>query len=244
MNPDFPNFFHTQNGRQTTRVVLFLLVAAAIWGGYFRWRPPRPMLHLSHLEHLGEVPQVALTFDDAPHPLTTPLLLTALKRTGVKASFFVVGDGLQLYPELSARMVEEGHRLANHSQYHINMTRLSPAEYAHEVHNCFVAMDAVYADAGISTTPTRLFRPPGGGLNRDVMNYLFQNQVTLAWWSNNVGDWTRPPAWKIARGVKANLRAGDIVLLHDAGPGTAQALASIVKEARAQGLQFVPMPEN
>ena len=237
-------FLRTHSARQATRVGLFLLVVAAIWAGYFRWRPPVPMLHLSHIEHMGETNAVALTFDDAPHPLTTPLLLSALQRTGVKASFFVVGDGLKFYPELSARIVQDGHRLANHSQYHINLTRLSPAEYAHEIQSCFVAIDAVYADAKIPTTPTRLFRPPGGGLNRDAMLYLLKNDVTLAWWSNNVGDWTRPAAWKIARGVKANLRGGDIVLLHDAGPGTAQALGSIVKEARERGLQFGPMPES
>jgi peptidoglycan/xylan/chitin deacetylase (PgdA/CDA1 family) len=69
--------------------------------------------------------------------------------------------------------------------------------------------------------------------------------VTLAWWSNNVGDWARPPAWKIADGVKAHLTPGDIILLHDApgGYGTPQAVPAIVRAARLQGLECVVMPE-
>jgi peptidoglycan/xylan/chitin deacetylase (PgdA/CDA1 family) len=68
--------------------------------------------------------------------------------------------------------------------------------------------------------------------------------MTLAWWSNNPGDWARPPAWKVADMVKARLAPGDILLLHDAGPGTPQALFSIAKEGRSRGLKFVVMPET
>lgn len=223
----------------------FAAVAVAIWAGYFHWRPPTLVLGLKHIEHWGrEEQKVSLTFDDAPHPLTTPLLLAALKRTGVKGSFFVVGDGLRFYPEISERIVRDGHLLANHSQYHINLTRVSPAEYGHEILTCFKFIDQVYAKANIKQPPTRLFRPPGGGLNREVMKFLHANDVTLAWWSNNVGDWSRPPAWKLASEVKANMRAGDIILLHDAGVGTPQALPNIIKEARARGFALEPMPER
>jgi len=231
--------------RRNIRYLGFAAATAAIWLGHCWWRPPAPELGLGHVERWPHGQQkVSLTFDDAPHPLTTPLLLASLKRTGVKASFFVVGDGLRFYPEIAERIVRDGHRLANHSQYHINLTRVSPAEYAHEIQTCFKFIDQTYASAGIKHQPTRLFRPPGGGLNRKVMRYLYANDVTLAWWSNNVGDWVRPPAWKIASEVKANLRAGDIILLHDAGIGTPQALPSIIKEARNLGLSFEPMPEG
>ncbi|HVF11231.1 MAG TPA: polysaccharide deacetylase family protein [Abditibacteriaceae bacterium] len=215
----------------------FLLVTAAIWSGYFTWRPPAPMLGLRHVEHLErDSPHVALTIDDAPHPFTTPLLLAALRRANVKATFFVVGDGMRLYPELAQRIVGEGHRLANHSQYHHNLARISPAEYEHEIDTCFAAI-------GRAGQSTRLFRPPGGGLNRDVMRYLYDNDVTLAWWSNNVGDWSPQPAWKIARRVEAQLRPGDILLLHDAMTSTPQAIPAIVKAVRRRGLDFVVMPE-
>lgn len=234
--------------RRAARWMSFAFVTAAIWSGHNTWRPAAPILGLRHIEHLGLArPEVSLTFDDAPHPLTTPLLLAVLRRTGVKATFFVVGDGMRLYPELARRIVQDQHALANHSQYHHNLTRVASAEYAHEVQTCFRAIRGAGQEDGDNVQPwatTRLFRPPGGGMNREVMQYLYDNDVTLAWWSNNVGDWSRPPAWKIATQVKASLRPGDIILLHDAGTGTPQAIPSIVKEARLRGLQFVPMPER
>jgi peptidoglycan/xylan/chitin deacetylase (PgdA/CDA1 family) len=230
--------------RRAARYALFALLTVVIWAGYFRWRPPGPILGLRHIEHWGDTPTVSLTFDDGPHPLMTPLLLAALKRADVRASFFVVGDGLRLYPELAYRMVRDGHELANHSQYHYNLTRISPAEYEHEIQNCFGAIRHVYQSAGMKPNNTKLFRPPGGGLNRAAMDYLYRNDVTLAWWSNNVGDWARPPAWKVWTGVRDTLRPGDIILLHDAGIGTAQAVPAIVKSARQQGLEFLPMPES
>jgi peptidoglycan/xylan/chitin deacetylase (PgdA/CDA1 family) len=215
----------------------FLLATAAIWAGYFAWRPPAPMLALRVVTFMPpESNQVALTFDDAPHPLTTPLLLGVLKRADIKATFFVVGDGLKLYPQLAQRIVQDGHKLANHSQHHINLTKVAPANYPREIDGGFAAI----AGAG---QRTRLFRPPGGGLDRSAMNYLYQNQVTLAWWSNNIGDWAPLPAWKIAHHVNTTLRPGDIVLMHDAGTSTPQAIPIIVREARKRGLQFVTMPE-
>jgi peptidoglycan/xylan/chitin deacetylase (PgdA/CDA1 family) len=224
--------------------IAFSLAAATIWGGYFLWRPPLPMLFMKHEEHLGNDSQeIALTLDDSPHPLTTPLLLASLEHANVKATFFCVGEGLKLYPELAHRMVAEGHHLANHSHPHHNLTTVPPDTYSEHVDACFAKIREVGEDAGIPSD-TRLFRPPGGGMNRDVMNYLYQSGDTLAWWSNNVGDWTCPPAWKIAEGVKANLKAGDILLLHDGGTGTPQAIPAIVKAARARGFKFILMPEE
>ena len=220
------------------RALFFALATLGIWAVYAWWRPPAPILGLGHVEHLGrESGQVALTFDDAPHPLMTPMLLASLKRNGIHATFFCISDGLRMYPELASRIVKDGNKMANHSHYHHNLTRVAPCEYEHEVKDCFVTI-------GEMGQQTRLFRPPGGGLDRSVMNYLYANNYTLAWWSNNAGDWTCPPAWKIANRVLSNLRSGDILLLHDAGVGTPQALNRLVREARHRGLTFVTMPEK
>jgi peptidoglycan/xylan/chitin deacetylase (PgdA/CDA1 family) len=234
------------NERLWLRVLAFSLLTVTIWGAYFWWRPPAPMLWLQQQAHMGHNSQaVSITFDDAPHPLTTPLLLASLQRANAKATFFVVGDGLRLYPELARRIVQEGHTLANHSQKHNNLTRLTPAQYEAEIQPCYDLIRQVYRDAGKAEEP-RLFRPPGGGMNRDVMQYLYDNKMVLAWWSNNVGDWTRPPAWKINDQVKANLHPGDIILLHDGpgGYGTPQAIPAIVRAARRQGLECIPMLET
>ncbi len=246
MSPDIFQNLASEPEKQRASVwswVLFLLAAPIFCALYFLWRPPAPMLFLKHQETLGKDSRdVALTIDDTPHPLTTPLLLASMKHSDVKATFFCIGEGLRLYPELSHRILSEGHRMANHSQPHHNLTTVHPAFYPQHVDACFSAIETAGKDAKIPMQ-TRLFRPPGGGLNRDLMDYLYRRGDTLAWWSNNVGDWTCPPAWKIADGVKANLKAGDILLLHDGGTGTPQAIPSIVKEARKRDLGFVFMPE-
>ena len=181
--------------------------------------------------------EVSMTFDDAPHPLTTPLLLAALKGSHIQGSFMCVGNNLVLYPELARRMVEEGHRLADHSQYHHNLTTVTPAEYDHEVETCFKVIAS-------HDEQTELFRPPGGGLNRSEMQFLYDHNVTLAWWSNNVGDYEVPDSWTIAHMVTANLRPGDILLLHDELTSTPKAVPLIAKEAFKRGYKFVPMPET
>jgi peptidoglycan/xylan/chitin deacetylase (PgdA/CDA1 family) len=227
------------------RYASFVLLTAFIWVGYGLWRPPGPILHLRHREHMGrESRAVSLNFDDAPHPVITPLLLASLQRSGVKASFFVVGDGLRRYPELAHRLVAEGHLLANHSYHHRNLNYVDPSEFDLEIGSAFAAIDRTYRAAGSNRT-SRMFRPPGGGLNRAAMRYLWRNDIELAWWSNNVGDWARPPGWKIVSHVNGRLQPGDIILLHDApgGYGTAQAIPAIVRSARRKGLSFVPMPE-
>ena len=226
------------------RALLFAIGSALALGLYAWWRPPAPMLWLQTTTHLGrESKQVALTIDDSPHPLTTPLLLAALDHADVKATFFSVGENLKLYPELAHRIVAEGHALANHSQPHHNLTTVAPRDFPAHIDAGFLAINAVEKDAG-KTAQSTLFRPPGGGLDREVIAYLYRKNYTLAWWSNNVGDWTCPPAWKIADGVKANLRPGDVLLLHDGGTGTPQALGSIAKDVRARGLEFVLMEQG
>ena len=226
------------------RALLFLLGSAVSLALYLWWRPPAPMLYLRHSENLGRASRhIALTIDDSPHPLTTPLLLAALRHSNVRASFFCVGGNLKLYPELAHRIVTEGHAIGNHSQPHHNLTTVERADYPAHIDAGFATIAGAEAASG-RRAQTALFRPPGGGLDRDVMAYLYRRNYTLAWWSNNVGDWTCPPAWKIARGVEANLRGGDILLLHDGGTGTPQAIDSIVKSARARELEFVVMPEK
>jgi peptidoglycan/xylan/chitin deacetylase (PgdA/CDA1 family) len=238
MKERFTDLLENEGFVYKSRVAAFIAIAVAIWGTYFWWRPPVPLLGSQIITHLPEESnQVALTFDDGPHPLTTPLLLAALKRANVKATFFVVGAGLKYYPQLAHRILQDGHTLANHSLDHRNLTRISPAEYSQEVDGGFAAIAAAGGQ-------TNLFRPPGGGLNHSAIDYLYRDGKTLGWWSNNVGDWAPQPAWRIASSVNAALRPGDIVLLHDACTSTPQALLAIIREGEKRKLKFVPMPET
>ena len=69
----------------------------------------------------NEAKKVAITFDDGPNPVYTPKLLDGLKERDVKATFFVIGEEAELYPEIIERMAKEGHEIGNHTYSHVNL---------------------------------------------------------------------------------------------------------------------------
>ena len=79
-----------------------------------------------------ELPQIAITFDDGPS-VCTPALLDGLKERGVKATFFLVGENVETYPDIVKRIYEEGHLIGNHTYHHVEITKLSDEEAMYEI---------------------------------------------------------------------------------------------------------------
>src|SRR5207248_1989078 len=107
--------------------------------------------------------EVALTFDDGPHPKSRPSILDTLKRYGVHATFFDVGANMGRNPGLVRRTLAEGHEEANHSEHHLYLTDLSPAERRREINDPDIGL---YAIAG---RHLKLLRPPGMRSNPAVL---------------------------------------------------------------------------
>ena len=80
-----------------------------------------------------EQPVVALTFDDGPSGTSTPVLLEGLRKRGVRATFFVIGDKAEQNPELICRMSEEGHLIGNHTYSHVQLNMLSSSQACSQV---------------------------------------------------------------------------------------------------------------
>jgi peptidoglycan/xylan/chitin deacetylase (PgdA/CDA1 family) len=99
-------------------------------------------------------PVVALTFDDGPHPATTPQLLDALADAGARATFFVLGSLAARHPELIERIAGEGHELGNHLMYDEPSVRLSPSDFERQLGQ----VHALLTPHG----PIRFFRPGSG----------------------------------------------------------------------------------
>lgn len=154
---------------------------------------------------------VALTFDDGPHPLWAPLLADTLERHGARGAFFLVGIEAQRYPEITARLARAGHQVGNHSLTHPypNLTVLPPKRIATEIR---VGQSVL---ARITGQPVHDFRPPGGGVNDAVLAQLKSNNLRMAWWSANLGDWSSPRPEVTARYLHDTLRPGLIVLMHE-----------------------------
>lgn len=181
---------------------------------------------------------VALTFDDGPHPATTPALLAVLQAKQAKATFFVLGNRVQLYPNLAADIVNSGQELASHSYTHRFLNRLTPEELAEEIDKSEKVISAV------GPKPT-LIRPPGGGYNDRLVWELRQRGYTTVLWSIDPRDWAGKSVQRIVEIVVTQAGPGSIILLHEGeyAASTPAAVGIIIDRLRAQGYEFVTVSE-
>lgn len=191
----------------------------------------------SHLPSQEKV--IALTFDDGPW-IETPKVLGILKEYDVKATFFMIGQHVQTYPDIAKQVVAAGHAIGNHTWHH----------YTHQ-------MDRDTAAAEIDRTSERifqvtgaktlLFRPPAGRLENGLAEYAQNQKNVVVMWSTDPRDWmesTSPQS--LVKAVLDNAQPGGIVLLHDGGGNrsrTLQALPPIIAELKLRGYRFVTVPE-
>jgi len=182
----------------------------------------------------------ALTFDDGPGP-STPDILDALREAGARATFFALGRQVEEYPEVVARIIDEGHELASHGYDHgILVFRGSDHVYDQLVRT----EHAVEAAAGIGAM-TRFFRAPHGFRGPSTSRAAARLGYRTVGWGTGVFDSAQPGTDVIVERVTEALRPGQIILLHDADgwdPGasriqTAEALPAICSRARKLGLE-------
>jgi len=226
-------------GRLSSQVVR-ILDQDGEWFQVSTWLGPRWVF-------LGRGPapgtkQIALTFDDGPHPVLTARLLDALAARGVVATFYVLGSQVSANPQLTARIVRDGHELGNHSYSHPVFTRLSAAGVRTELAR---TRDAIQQATG--TLPATL-RPPFGAQNAMVRNVAAEFGYPLIMWSVDTRDWESRNVNAIlshfvdARG-NVRIREGDIILMHDIHPTTIDAAIRAVDILLAAGFTFVTVSD-
>lgn len=179
-----------------------------------------------------------LTIDDGPHPLMTPLVLDVLRRENVKATFFVVGEKVEQYPELARMIVRDGHELANHTYSHTHLSLLNPRGAWAQIRGCDVAVERACGVRGM-----RWFRPPGGDCSEQTLQVVEALGYSTVMWTTNTGDWhlTRPEP--IAQNALRGLGPGGIILMHQDGLQSVQALEEIIHGVREAGLTLEPVGE-
>jgi peptidoglycan/xylan/chitin deacetylase (PgdA/CDA1 family) len=165
--------------------------------------------------------ELALTFDDGPDPVRTPLVLDALARTGALATFFVIGSSVARCPRLLRRIVDEGHAVGNHTLDHHSLLWRSETFIEDAI---LRAQRTIFDACGV--TPDAVRAPFG---RRDATFYRVAARLHLrpVFWSRDTLDWTGMAAPRIASRLGSS-RGGDIVLMHDGAPkatGTVEALA-------------------
>lgn len=174
----------------------------------------------------------ALTFDDAPHPMYEPLLLDLLRRSGVKATFFVIGRNAQAYPYLVRDLAAQGHEVGNHTYHHV---RLPPLPLAAAVQEMQWANDVITSLTG---KPVRYFRPPGGDYTLQTLVAARQLGLSTVFWTDDPGDFQNPGDATLEARLRRNLHPGGIVLLHDNAPEMLAVLRGFLRLARVQGIEL------
>ena len=201
---------------------------------------------------------LCLTFDDGPDPNWTSEILDVLKREGVKATFFVIGQQAQQNPGLVGRIWDEGHELGNHTFTHPNLTFAGPERTLLEITTTQRVIEAITGHT------TSLFRPPyaidveprtGGELKPIIL--------ASKWNFISVGEKLDPQDWNlfkpgpngtqiprnaadIAQSVWDSRNDGNVVLLHDGGGNraeTVKALTLIIRQFRSAGYKFIQVAD-
>lgn len=150
----------------------------------------------------------AMTFDDGPHPEHTPRLLDVLAMHGAKATFFVVGAAAAAQPEVTKRIVAEGHTLANHTFDHRSVPLLPRSEREQQLRRCQAALASFGGD-------NRLFRPPYGDQSLASRIDALRLGYEVVAWTFHCSDWLEHDTDFFTGRLTAQLRPGSIFLLHD-----------------------------
>jgi peptidoglycan/xylan/chitin deacetylase (PgdA/CDA1 family) len=178
---------------------------------------------------------VYLTFDDGPHPETTPWLLNLLKENEIKATFFFLGEQAEKYPELAIQVMEEGHSIGHHGYEHISPKKQSLSDFK------------LNLDKSQSIVSSNLYRPPYGEIKRSQAKYVLENGRLVMWnWMSY--DWDdRLPVQQIIDRFKKDLNKGDIAVFHE-NEKSKQRLKEIIPEiigiVRNKGLNFAALDKN
>lgn len=187
--------------------------------------------------------KVALTFDDVPDPRYTPLVLDALKRERVRATFFVVGSRARKHPAIVRRIRREGHAIGNHSYNHPNFSNMSLSEVKNQIGRTERALQET---AGIMP---RLIRPPYGEIKPSQLEWAQANGYTVVNWDVDSSDWRQLSSRLVFANVTRSVRPGSIILLHAGGGegqnlyGTVQSLPKLIGWLRSHDFEPVTLPE-
>lgn len=178
---------------------------------------------------------VALTFDDGPSGRYTRQLLDGLYDRGAKATFFLCGYRMKDYPDITQRILDEGHEIGCHGYSHKPMQSMSRREIAAEI----MDMTALLPEG----CTVRYLRPPCGLYSDGIRQVAEARQLAILSWNVDPKDWENHDAAAIERSVLKNIKDGDIVLLHDMSTSSVTAALAIADALTEQGFTLVTVSQ-
>ncbi|MGE4486167.1 MAG: polysaccharide deacetylase family protein [Oscillospiraceae bacterium] len=180
---------------------------------------------------------VSLTFDAAWGNEDTQNLIDILGKYNIKATFFVVGDWVEKYPESVKALSDAGHEVMNHSDNHAHFASLTSDQIKDNVSAC---NDKIEAVTGVCPT---LFRAPYGEYDDNVIATLDGMNMHTIQWDVDSLDWKDLSATDIYNRVTPRVQPGSIILFHNAALHTPEALPSIIEYLISEGYTIVPVSQ-
>ena len=181
--------------------------------------------------------EVSLTFDAAWGNEDTQTLIDILNKYKVKATFFLVGQWVDKYPDSTKALAENGEDIMNHSDTHPDMTKLSTSDMLKQINSCDDKIEKL-----TGKRPT-LFRAPYGAYNNALIQTLEDSGHYDIQWDVDSLDWKEIPASQIKERVLSKVKSGSIILFHNAALHTPEALPSIIESLQSQGYKIVPVSQ-
>lgn len=181
---------------------------------------------------------ISITFDCAWGADDIPQILETLRDRNIKASFFVLGQWAEKYPDKIKLIAEDGHDLANHSYSHLRMGSISESKIREEIISC----EKVLKDLSIEKVD--LFRPPYGDYNNKVIEIADELGYYTIQWDVDSLDW-KPDIGReeIKNRIYSKVGPGSILLFHNDTKHTADLLPELLDGLKGMGYNFLPVSE-
>ena len=179
--------------------------------------------------------KIALSFDCAWGAEDFDSMMETLDKHNVKATFFMTGGFVSDNPECVKTLVEKGHEPGNHSEHHYDMATITAGEMKTEI------MDVHKKVKELTGKDMKVFRPPYGSYNNELIDTVYGCDYYPIQWDVDSLDWKGISAAEITKRVTGKVTNGSIVLFHNAGEHTPEALPDILNYLLGEGYEIVPI---
>ncbi len=193
----------------------------------------KSMSEVVEIQSTEEKKQIAITFDDGPSLYTEELLDGLLKRN-VKASFFLIGNKVEEFPDIVKREKEEGHLIGNHTYSHVDISKVSEDMAKEELGKTNQALENILGEGTIYV------RPPFGIRQKKLESEL---ELIPVMWSIDPLDWTTENVTEIVNKVVTEADENDIILMHDCYKSSVEAALRIIDILQKENFEFVTVEE-
>ncbi len=206
----------------------------------FYWIKTNSLIKKIFSKYTWDIPntenKIYLTFDDGPMSEITEWVLNQLKKHNAKATFFCIGNNIEKYPDVFAKVISEGHCVGNHTFNHLNGLKTSTEEYLENANLCKASI------SNLQAATCNLFRPPYGKIKASQAKKVKQLGYKIIMWDVLSADFdiSISPE-KCLENVLNNVKSGSIIVFHDsvkAFPNLEYTLPKTLKILTKRGFVF------